>query len=184
MLIVLSSHTLSCRSQTFFSYFSCLYLKFISKLVYTVDKICDGIFNCLHGEDETFELCKDTFPEEATIECIEDRLPGIDLKVMAIPCNGIRECRHGSDEECEDDKLILIFVVSGLVTVTMVMYLYLLWIEIPQWRKSFLREVKVNDFDGRNHIACFNSKGNYLASLKVIQAIASNKKVFEIMIYF
>ena len=64
-------------------------------------------------------MCKDTFPEEATIECIEDRLPGIDLKIMATPCDGIRECRDGRDEECEDDKLILIFVISGLVATTL-----------------------------------------------------------------
>ena len=31
------------------------------------EKTCDGIFHCLYGEDEQFELCKDTFPKEATI---------------------------------------------------------------------------------------------------------------------
>ena len=135
-----------------------------------IDRTCDGIFNCLHGEDEAFDLCKDTFPEEATIECIEDRLPGIDLKIMATPCNDIRECRDGSDEECEDDKMVLIFLVSGLVTMTLIIYQYLLWIKIPQWKKYFLRDSKANAYDGKNPINCIDFRGNDLANLKVIHA--------------
>ena len=124
-------------------------------------------------------MCKDTFPEEATIECIEDRLPGIDLKIMATPCDGIRECRDGRDEECEDDKLILYFVVSGLITTTLIIYLYVVWIKIPQWRKSFLRDLKANDNhdDGRNPINYVDFKGNNLARLKV-NYVQSIKKVF------
>ena len=78
------------------------------------EKTCDGIFHCLYGEDEHFELCKDTFPKEATIECIENRLPGINLTIMAVPCDGILECRDGSDENCGEDKMILVIAVAVL----------------------------------------------------------------------
>ena len=132
-----------------------------------IDRTCDGIFNCLHGEDEAFDLCKDTFPEEATIECIEDRLPGIDLKIMATPCDGIRECRDGRDEECEDDKLILIFVISVLVATTLIIHQYLLWIKIPRWRKSVLRDFKADFVDERNPTNYIDFRGNDLANLKV-----------------
>ena len=89
------------------------------------EKTCDGIFHCLYGEDEQFAHCKDTFPNEATIECIENRLPGtIDVIIMAIPCDGILECRDGRDENCEEDKMILVIAITALFLITIHLHPY------------------------------------------------------------
>ena len=135
------------------------------------DKTCDGIFHCLYGEDEEFQLCKDTFPKEATIECVENRLPGtIDITIMAIPCDGIHECRDGIDEKCEEDKWILVISVALLFLVTIGIYLYLAFVRLPSWRSTIF-----NDFDQLNindsKLQCSDDysevKGNTLAQLKV-----------------
>ena len=136
-------------------------------IVSSLDKKCDGIFHCLYGEDEKFETCKDTYPEEATIKCIENRAPGIDLWIKAIPCNGIRECRDGRDEECEDDKLLMYFILSGLFLLTFSIYQYLTWIKIPQWKQVVLTKIQSTADDGRNPEDCIGLKGNALANLKV-----------------
>ena len=127
----------------------------------------------MYGEDEEFELCKDTFPKEATIECIENRLPGtIDVTIMAIPCDGIVECRDGRDENCEEDKLILVIAVAVLFVTTICIYLYMVFVRLPFWRKSVLREFE----DGNNINSkskppdCSSMKGNLLAKLKVINS--------------
>ena len=33
--------------------------------------ICDGAVHCVYGDDEDFGLCRDTFPEGATFECLQ-----------------------------------------------------------------------------------------------------------------
>ena len=123
----------------------------------------------MFGEDEQFELCKDTFPKEATIECVENRLPGtIDITIMAIPCDGILECRDGKDENCKEDKWILIISIVVLLLTTIGIYLYFVCVRLPIWKNSVFR-----DFDGENidsesrPFASRGMKGNRLAKLKV-----------------
>ena len=51
---------------------------------------CDGAVQCIYGEDEDFELCKDTFPERATIKCLEaNRTNLFNITIFAVPCDGI-----------------------------------------------------------------------------------------------
>ena len=123
----------------------------------------------MYGEDEEFELCKDTFPKEATIECVENRLPGtIDVTIMAIPCDGIVECRDGRDENCEDDKFILVISVALLFMSTICIYLYLVFVRLPLWKKSVFRNFEDGNIDTKTHDSdCSAMKGNLLAKLKV-----------------
>ena len=124
----------------------------------------------MYGEDEQFELCKDTFPEEATIECVENRLPGtIDITIMAIPCDGIIECRDGRDENCDNDKLILYIVTAVLFVVTTCIYLYLVFVRLPLWRNSVFQDFDHGKLDSESRpVDCNGIKGNKLANLKVI----------------
>ena len=134
------------------------------------EKTCDGIFHCLYGEDEQFELCKDTFPKEATIKCTENRLPGtIDVTIMATPCDGILECRDGSDENCEGDKIILVINVAVLFLATICIYLYLAFVRLPIWKNSVLRDFDAGNIDLQSStFDLCDMKGNKLAKFKVI----------------
>ena len=55
-----------------------------SKTCIEHDKTCDGICHCQYCEDEYFEgLCQFTFPEAATIKCIEsNRSIDINITIM------------------------------------------------------------------------------------------------------
>ena len=119
-----------------------------------------------------FELCKDTFPKEATIKCIENRLPGtIDVTIMAIPCDGIIECRDGRDENCEEDKWILVIAIALLFLITICIYLYLVFIRLPFWKHSVLQDFRDEGIELRPQIHdCSELKGNTLAKLKVFIA--------------
>ena len=49
------------------------------------DQLCDGIFDCFYVEDESFEICKDKFPEDATIYCEESNRPtGYNVMIMVM----------------------------------------------------------------------------------------------------
>ena len=126
----------------------------------------------MHGEDELFQLCKDTFPKEATIECIENRLPGtIDVTIMAIPCDGIVECRDGRDENCEEDKIILVIAVAVLFLTTICIYIYLVFVRFPIWKDSVFWEFHEGSIDSKTQSHdCSELKGNTLAKLKVFIA--------------
>ena len=133
------------------------------------EKTCDGIFQCLYGEDEHFELCKDTFPKEATIECVENRLPGtINITIFAIPCDGIVECRDGRDESCEDDKLTLVIVTAVLFLTTICIYIYLVFVKLPSWKNSVFRDFVSGKIDSETKtFDCDGMKGDKLAKFKV-----------------
>ena len=74
-----------------------------SKTCVEYDKTCDGICHCMYCEDESFEgLCEYTFPEAATIKCVEaNRSSDINITILATPCNGVRECLNINDENCQ-----------------------------------------------------------------------------------
>ena len=142
-----------------------MYTYLLSKL----GKVCDGMVHCIYGEDESFEICRDTFPQDATVECIENRLPGYDIKIMAIPCDGVQECRDGSDERnCLDDKIILIVVITGFIFSTFCIYQYLVKVKIPKWRQYVFHNMIGNAYNDKWKLKdCINFKGNALAEMKV-----------------
>ena len=68
----------------------------------------------MNGEDEQFDICEETYPEEATIKCVENRLEGFNVTIMAIPCNGIKECRNGEDEDhCEEKQRVFQIIIAS-----------------------------------------------------------------------
>ena len=128
------------------------------------EKMCDGLFHCIYGEDESLETCRKFYPEEATIECIENRLDGINLTIMATPCNGIRECRNGIDEQCEISVVYFWSIFGGffLLTVTVILIMKCL---TPETKKNATNEVEHTKYDSKD---CSLLEGNQLAEMKVI----------------
>ena len=137
----------------------------INWIIFTA-KVCDGIVHCIFGEDEADDTCQDKliFPEEATIQCFENRL-GYDITIRAIPCDGVQECRDGSDEQCQENFQILIGVLVVLVVVTSVVFHYYKWY-ILDWKN---RPLPPDDSPNDTWISynCKNFIGNELSNLKV-----------------
>ena len=95
-------------------------------------------------------------------------MPGIDVRIMATPCDGIQECRDGRDEiYCEDDKVILVIVLSILILVTFCIYIYLIWVKIPYSIHAFERA----ENGEWSKVDCINLKGDDLVKLKVIPSM-------------
>ena len=132
-----------------------------------------------------FDLCKNNFPKEATIECVENRLPGtIDVTIKAIPCDGIVECRDGRDENCEEDKWILAIAVSVLCLTTISIYLYLVFVRLPLWKDSVLQDFDAGNIDSETvPFDCSYMKGNKLAKLKVLLPNTFPHFISKIFVY-
>ena len=87
---------------------------------------------------------------------------------MATPCDGIVECRDGRDENCDEDKLILVICVALLFVTTISIYLYLVFVRLPSWKKSVFLDFDNEGNDSQSQYQdCSELKGNTLARLKV-----------------
>ena len=67
---------------------------------YPVNYVCDGHRHCDDGKDEDIDECKsrNTFPKEASVQCLEDNRPDkYPIVIMATLCNGKSECKYGED---------------------------------------------------------------------------------------
>ena len=150
-----SSNQLDCSKKEFF------YCN-ISQTCLPKMKTCDGIVHCLHGEDEADELCFDTisFPEEATVKCVEDR-PYYNFTIMSLPCDGLRECKNGEDEDCHLERAHLVLIIFSYFQVTFFIWLFLR-LQIGCSVKT--PKYEPDEWDKRN---CTTLKGDRLANLKV-----------------
>ena len=97
----------------------------LSKIWIPEKYVCDGAIQCIEGDDETFDLCKDTFPESATITCLESDRPFYNITIKATPCDGNVECRNGEDENCELKPPGIFYIITGcLVTIIFCIWIY------------------------------------------------------------
>ena len=85
---------------------------------------CDGAVQCIHGDDEDFELCKDSFPEAATITCLEKDRSFYEIWIKATPCDGVVECKDGQDENCELNPPGIDYIIMGCL----VLVIFSAWI--------------------------------------------------------
>ena len=136
-----------------------------SKQCIDIDWLCDGSFQCKHGEDEDFALCKDTFPNNiATITCEENNRPNEYVTLIkAIPCNGIKECRDGSDENCEL-PFQTIWIILAIISIIM----FSSWYYVHSMAMNDREKIICQQDDtilSREYTA--KSKGAALACLKV-----------------
>ena len=131
-----------------------------SKTCVEYDKTCDGICHCMYCEDETFEgLCEDTFPEAATIKCVEaNRSSVINITILATPCNGVRECLNINDENCQSEMYI-----TNIIMMFFFLVIFCGWMYIHFITQTTIRSVKkielINEMPRR--------KGDDLAKFKV-----------------
>ena len=81
-------------------------------------KLCDGVIHCLDGADENFEICHHTFPESATIKCLEKNRNNYHIEILATPCNNVAECENDEDEQCDKNSIanIIVSVVLCIFT--------------------------------------------------------------------
>ena len=134
-----------------------------SKTCVENDKTCDGICHCMYCEDESFEeLCENTFPEAATIKCIEaNRSSDINITILATPCNGVRECLNINDENCQSEMYITAIIMTLFFFVIFCGWNY---IHVTTGIKS---EKSIQLFCQTNSIPQPRRKGDALAKLKV-----------------
>ena len=154
---------------------------FLDYIVYILhflpDKVCDGIVHCYFGEDEADETCKKvfSFPEVATIECIENRF-GYNITIKAIPCDGVLECRNGIDEDCIENKKILYSAMATLIVMTYGIYHYIKW-KLLVWKDLTPSDQVWND--KWISLECANFAGDDLAELKVSIVVGSNMMTMQ-----
>ena len=123
----------------------------------------------MNGEDEQFDICEETYPEEATIKCVENRLEGFNVTIMAIPCNGIQECRNGEDENnCKENQKVFQIIIASLMVITQAVYLYIRIVKKQKWKKTNLKSFGKGFQDNYKPGECGDLKGDDLAKLKVI----------------
>ena len=136
---------------------------------------CDGIVNCVHGEDEEFELCQSTFPETATIRCQEidrgsynvtiDRW-SYDITILATPCNGIRECLDIDDEDCGESTEVLITSLVIVFIVILAVCGFVHHTTTKQYPTMISDDPEFVDDETAKYRS--GLKGNILAQIKVI----------------
>ena len=134
------------------------------------DWLCDGSIQCpIEAEDEAFEFCqpKQTFPQGATIQCMESLRPKSNVEIMATPCDGVHECLDGSDEECGEKLKLIIYILSG----GLLLIIGSIWLGLYLKITKFSRGENVLDnlhaADRWEPRLCKVMKGNALAELKV-----------------
>ena len=100
---------------------------------------------------------------------MENRLEGINLTIMAIPCNGIQECRNGEDENnCEEKQRVFQIITASLMVITQTVYLYIRLVKKRKWKQKNLDSFGKGFQDNYKPGECCDLKGDDLAKLKVI----------------
>ena len=140
-------------------------------------KKCNGIINCVEGEDEDFDLCQESsksiFPETATISCKEiNRTGSYNIGILATPCNGVKECRDGRDENCDQDWRILSAFI-GITFAGIVAICSYLHFRTTKRYPTIVSDDPEN-IDEETAEARSNFRGNVLAKIKVITDLGLN----------
>ena len=132
--------------------------------------LCDGAIQCpIAAEDEAFEMCqpKQTFPQGATIQCIESQRPKFNIEIMATPCDGVHECLDGSDEECGKKLEQIVYILSGCLFLIIGLIWLGLYLKITKFSRSENNLDNPQLTDRWDPRLCRFMKGNDLADLKV-----------------
>ena len=74
----------------------------------------------MDGADENFEICQHTFPESATIKCLEKNRTNYPIYILATPCNNIAECENDEDEQCDKSSIVTIIISLVLFIFTLI----------------------------------------------------------------